>query len=431
MKKIFFLLLMSVGVGACVNVTDAFAAGPTCNIDPQTGEKSCAGWGTGTTIEETLCYSNTAQTDTNVWEPDGNNRWKKKVGQDCTTARKGHALALCKDNRTNGVTKRSCSAKKCLDEWLLQTTKARKDIKVVGADYWVGSQGRCVKESYIQETWCNKGCGCEKDEECVVNKKRVENFIDINNTRTEVVDAFVSEYACTCKKKTGGSTADTCEYTYNVVCKNGKDVSDVLSAYGYRYPIKRGGLTAEKLRDDPDFKKFGFLEEDIAECSGELNKSNPIHQKMHAFDRQELAKLLKDKPELFEKVDAACKSDGGYDLDGGIVSEGSTVQYSPALVVNAGNTAAINNAKAVLSAFFAKAESDVSVWKNAEGKFNIARLASDLTAGVVLGTVGGLVSSVVIKKAQVKKGFEALQCYIHGYKVADWGDVFEASLRTK
>ena len=75
-----------------------------------------------------------------------------------------------------------------------------------------------------------------------------------------------------------------------------------------------------------------------------------------------------------------------------------------------------------LQAFFNNNKADV--WKDAEGKFNTARLASDLTAGVVLGTVGGVVSGVVIKKKQVEKGFDALHCAVGGQTVADWGDEF-------
>ena len=67
--------------------------------------------------------------------------------------------------------------------------------------------------------------------------------------------------------------------------------------------------------------------------------------------------------------------------------------------------------------------------KDADGNFNTARLASDLTAGVVLGTVGGVVSGVVIKKKQVEKGFEALHCTVGGQKIADWGDTFEVGLQ--
>ena len=90
---------------------------------------------------------------------------------------------------------------------------------------------------------------------------------------------------------------------------------------------------------------------------------------------------------------------------------------------------AFNAAKDSINAFFGSAKSSASVWKNSEGKFNTARLASDLTAGVVLGTVGGVVSGVVIKKKQIEKGFEALHCTVGGQKVADWGDEFNIGLR--
>jgi hypothetical protein len=90
---------------------------------------------------------------------------------------------------------------------------------------------------------------------------------------------------------------------------------------------------------------------------------------------------------------------------------------------------AFNAAKDSLNSFFSSAKSSASVWKNSEGKFNTARLASDLTAGVILGTVGGVVSGVVIKKKQVEKGFEALHCTVGGQKVADWGDEFNIGFR--
>ena len=65
-----------------------------------------------------------------------------------------------------------------------------------------------------------------------------------------------------------------------------------------------------------------------------------------------------------------------------------------------------------------------SVWRDEEGNFNTARLASDSIAGVVLGTVGGIVTSNLVKKAQVKKGFEDIGCYIGGQSVAGYGDEF-------
>lgn len=93
------------------------------------------------------------------------------------------------------------------------------------------------------------------------------------------------------------------------------------------------------------------------------------------------------------------------------------------------NSAEISAAKSAISAFFSTAESSANVWKDKDGNFNTARLASDLTAGVVLGTVGGAVSGVVIKKKQVEKGFDALHCTVGGQTVADWGDIFNVGLR--
>ena len=71
----------------------------------------------------------------------------------------------------------------------------------------------------------------------------------------------------------------------------------------------------------------------------------------------------------------------------------------------------------------------VTVWKNAEGNFNTARLASDSIAGVVLGTAGGLITSHLVKKGQVKAGFEDIQCTVGGQKVADWGDEFTVGIQ--
>lgn len=69
-------------------------------------------------------------------------------------------------------------------------------------------------------------------------------------------------------------------------------------------------------------------------------------------------------------------------------------------------------------------ERDRSHWKTASGNFNGARLASDSIAGVVLGTAGGLITSNVIKKNQIRSGFEDLQCVIAGQVVADYNDEF-------
>jgi hypothetical protein len=72
---------------------------------------------------------------------------------------------------------------------------------------------------------------------------------------------------------------------------------------------------------------------------------------------------------------------------------------------------------------------DVNVWKNAQGEFNTARLASDSIAAVVLGTAGGLITSSVMKKHQVEDGFEDLKCTIGGQPVAGWGDEFRVGIQ--
>ena len=89
----------------------------------------------------------------------------------------------------------------------------------------------------------------------------------------------------------------------------------------------------------------------------------------------------------------------------------------------------VESAKKDVQSFINSASNKASKWKDAEGNFNTARLASDLTAGVVLGTVGGVVSGVVIKKKQIEKGFEVLHCDVGGQKMADWGDTFTIGLK--
>ncbi|MBR1380473.1 MAG: hypothetical protein IJ560_02700 [Alphaproteobacteria bacterium] len=69
-----------------------------------------------------------------------------------------------------------------------------------------------------------------------------------------------------------------------------------------------------------------------------------------------------------------------------------------------------------------------SVWKTAAGNFNGARLASDSIAGVVVGTVGAVVTSNVVKKNQLKNGFEDIQCTIGGQTVANYGDEFHVGM---
>ncbi len=71
----------------------------------------------------------------------------------------------------------------------------------------------------------------------------------------------------------------------------------------------------------------------------------------------------------------------------------------------------------------------LSVWRDADGNFNTARLASDSIAGVVLGTAGGVITSKIVKKNQIKNGFEELKCTIGGQVVATYGDEFTVGVK--
>lgn len=74
-------------------------------------------------------------------------------------------------------------------------------------------------------------------------------------------------------------------------------------------------------------------------------------------------------------------------------------------------------------------ELDVSVWTTAEGNFNGARLASDSIAGVVLGTTGALITSNVVKKNQIKSGFEDIVCTVGGQTVGNYGDEISVGIK--
>ncbi len=99
------------------------------------------------------------------------------------------------------------------------------------------------------------------------------------------------------------------------------------------------------------------------------------------------------------------------------------------VVLVAVGTAQSKISEAVSTLQMLTSDLDVKKWRDAQGKFNTARLASDSIAGVVLGTAGGLITSSVVKKHQVEDGFEDLKCTIGGQTVAGWGDEFNVGIQ--
>ncbi|MBR4860199.1 MAG: hypothetical protein IKV10_02770, partial [Alphaproteobacteria bacterium] len=118
-------------------------------------------------------------------------------------------------------------------------------------------------------------------------------------------------------------------------------------------------------------------------------------------------------------------TDGGQEF-----RDGQCVDTQETKNINA-NIAAIEIANTIVVLDRIKQDLDKtkSKWKNAEGKFNTARLASDATAGIVLGTTSALITSKLVKKHQVQDGFEDIQCTIGGQTVADWGDEFTIGIQ--
>ena len=120
---------------------------------------------------------------------------------------------------------------------------------------------------------------------------------------------------------------------------------------------------------------------------------------------------------------------------GQIVFEGENHNYRYSEAILFKNTIPnelYNKAKAALAYYKMKSllkGLKTSVWKDKDGKFNKHRLLSDSIAGVVLGTAGGLITSTVMKKVQVKNGYEDIQCTINGQSVASYGDEFSVGIK--
>ncbi len=203
------------------------------------------------------------------------------------------------------------------------------------------------------------------------------------------------------------------------VCKDG-------SKWEYNEKTKRGKCVANETPVPPAAEEnctYSFSA--TIECKG---VTKPVN-KTRVLTKDELAgaKTCEEFKELYGADLKKAKELFGDLCDDNAESETPVVTPEPAS--SGPSKPEINSAQSTLKGFFDYAKKNASVWRTSEGNFNGARLASDITAGVVLGTVGGVVSGVVIKKNQVKKGFEALHCTVGGQKVAEWGDEFSVGLR--
>lgn len=330
-----------------------------------------------------------------------------KAPSNATKARCAYLQA--KPNEAQQLT---CAATECKDGYLLWLNKNGN------------SMGICHTEQRAKE-FCSTGCGnCKPNQECVPWIVDTPSNLKING-QSLVPKKNGAYRECHCVDKTAQTPAPTneeadCTYKFSVFCNDRiNDASEIMSECSEESYPKTIGFTQDSLRQVKD--KYGLTDDEIEECADKkvmTFENSAAARKIFAEDVKKVEKYMQDA-KCKKKIKDFCEGQGGG--SGG--SGGGTI------VIPDDHSREIDDAKAVLSAFFKSTRDNRTVWRTMDGKFNAARLASDLTAGVVLGTVGGVVSGVVIKKKQVEKGFDALHCAIGGQNVADWGDEFRVGLQ--
>lgn len=427
MKKILFLLLsVTVGVGYTsvgnarngdVGLTydEAFPEENNGMCMADAGE-TCGQWGTGGSAEQKACK-------------DDKGNWKN-VDSDCQDKIQGAKVAKCKKNGTddNGGDIISCVARECKDGYLLWTTSKRKEIDVVEEPgRKVGSQGSCKLKTKLQER-CDNGCKkCNPDEKCVLKEVTVTNY-------SKNIAAFIGEEMCVCQ-----ATKQSCDEKYHgkpkrVYCclAEEKGIAKWVGDddTGHCECVNPDEIWDEKTNTCIKKPSETVVDEYI-ECLYYLNVDIQC-KNGNSFNKNVAVKL---DPNKIKQSECELLKKNMTDLERLITTgQGEISSYSDLIKSVCGDNQGIigqkeiREAKAKLTNFFRDAEKNASVWKTEDGGFNAARLASDLTAGVVLGTVGGVVSGHVIKKKQIEKGFEVLHCAVGGQTVADWGDEFKIRL---
>ena len=181
----------------------------------------------------------------------------------------------------------------------------------------------------------------------------------------------------------------------------GNDLSNNIERAVFMFVIYKGDVC-----DDATIETLDAL---IAKTSGDI-KTGLVNAKDMCGDFSGVLLLRSQREQIMSAINAAVEK---YPDLAKFVDANISIKI---LVQN------IENSRQSLA-------SDASVWKTADGKFNVARLASDSIAGVVLGTAGGIITSNVVKKNQVKRGFDDVMCTVGGQSVADWGDEFRVGIR--
>lgn len=301
------------------------------------------------------------------------------------------------------------------------------------------AESNCVKGG---GKWLNENCDCSHKNQgatkyewngktCVLTK---DSQNAINNAANAAAQVRANQANCV---DTGGSWVNN-----KCSCNSQKFLQDLVAGKtckcidGYRW---NSDFKSCVITDVEKLKQICNKHGDIAHWSDFSSKcvcdNDELNVKMFDYDKEscvvdaEYTACVTKKSEATWNNGACNCNKTGYmwDKSKGDCVEGDELIQQRENDRVAQNAARIDGMVANLDNMFGGLE--VSKWKNADGKFNIARLASDSIAGVVLGTAGGLITSHVVKKNQVKKGFEDVQCTVGGQKVADWGDEFTVGIQ--
>ena len=180
---------------------------------------------------------------------------------------------------------------------------------------------------------------------------------------------------------------------------------------------KEAELEEEKEKAQGFVDRIIELEKDSAEMSAEIkDKVSELE------DTKSKLQKLQRKTKIYSDTDN-WPNPKGHDTSITPISLGVSTKDSNK------NNKEISNKKIEELSNKIKSGLKTSVWKDKDGKFNKHRLLSDSIAGVVLGTAGGLITSTVMKKVQVKNGYEDIQCTINGQSVASYGDEFSVGIK--
>ncbi len=299
-------------------------------------------------------------------------------------------------------------------------------IRSHGADY---QNGECVCESVknLKQSTDKKTCVCQANhtwndtmDMCVHNDKN-----DCNTTGG-TWDSTNNKCECKAKNTTKSGTKCVCESSdYGWIDANDKRKGCKMT----NWVLKKAECQIAKNKDS---RVYWDTDTGECKCMDNENKlefnNNKCEEKK---EYQQCKKLNTDAEWDAENGECKCFDTNKFFTSGKCEYTTEYQEKQKQEKLNAEKISAANDIRSfaensldsVVAAF------DRSKWRDADGNFNTARLASDSVAAVVLGTAGGLISSKVIKKKQVENGFEDIKCTIGNQEVADWGDEFQVGIQ--